>query len=1373
MGFYLDGSGQHTHRKDEHEELEREDEERLRPSPGKSSRTHGGSKQGGIPGKVALTARLVQRIDCYTRPGQGVTPEAREMVAQALETRGQPLPEILRRSLEEQSGRSLSDVRIHTGPESARAAQSLGAEAFTVDRDIHFAAGMYQPESASGRKLIAHEVTHAIQQRGLPAVELERAAISEPGQPHERAADEFAGLFERSAKDGHLPAETQARMERAFGHSFADVRVHPESPRASGRTHAVTQGRDIHFAPGSYQPGTERGDWLIGHELAHVIQQQGGGGGARRGETPALEAEADQAATAALAGQQPAIQLSAAHGSAQAFTDPPEPQQKFVDEDGNPREPTEEELEQMIREARQEGQSRADSQDTGDTGEPAPQPGEPPVGTAEPQPDVSAEGVSEPEQPGFAAVPPGPDGELPSFESLKSAPLSKWDDEMAWHQYFQGSGPMDGIQVDRDALISDALSGGALAGFQAGLKNVAIDTLINVASSRIPYLQGFVEMARIAYDPQAWLEGTVQSTVGNMVNGGAMLWEGVTSGDPIAALDGLLTILDGINNVIGTLSSLCWIVAAASFVLSFICPAALPFAALAANWAVTLGTISTAFGIFITLGRAVVITMRFLQIKYGDADPATLLEQGERLRAQTQAFTGEFTTRAGNRLRGAAQDRLQNRGQARSTTQTPQRQNSASANPPSRMQRITNALNTGATVLSGGGNPRQAMGEALLGTVDSNGNRRPSALETSLRGTQAWAGRGEYARPPGGGTRTRRQQAADMEHAGLTVFHSDRARVRFNEQTAQQGEKRPAVNRELVEDHQAATQRLRQASDQDLEAQRRLQEAEQAANEARQRLRQAEQDDDLQARIRATEDQHQADQRRLQEAQRAVEVQEHVIRALEARREQLITEGAPQYQINIYNKGISDARIELLDRQTAVSHVRVAEATSNLERLQARQPMVGARNLDAQAQETLDNARTTATGTADNRGSAEQGVRDANAAFRTSDRVGGMTQEQSGDFRDRNTTQRQQWYFDFTGKGPSDLHGHNKGSGVTGAGTGIGVSMADSVYAEFTEDQSDDTRNPLGVWERTSSGQPLDLMGDAGGRGQDDYQGRLQQRFDQLKQALPAPPEGIAGTIDGAREAYAALDEEKRQIIFQQEVMQSLLEEADASMSALDAVQAISAANQEAIATHQQQLGDKHTAQGDLRDAATETQGQATEGEQSGASTAETVGGFLSRFLEMLNIVPSQVLGDGGGDGIQQVHSSAQQQEQVSGDARATADRGVSEADRMEQETQQAENNASEDLTCMQGADEQIMQEQLSTMDGQTFLQQTLEDARTRQGELEGEMARLQGEHQGAVQSGSAWATTHEQQRVAGLGELDGIVELIEQGGQGGQNGGG
>jgi hypothetical protein len=66
--------------------------------------------------------------------------------------------------MEERFGHDFSAVKIHTGPEAARAARSVSARAFTLSRDIVFGAGEYQPRTHEGGRLLAHELTHVIQQ---------------------------------------------------------------------------------------------------------------------------------------------------------------------------------------------------------------------------------------------------------------------------------------------------------------------------------------------------------------------------------------------------------------------------------------------------------------------------------------------------------------------------------------------------------------------------------------------------------------------------------------------------------------------------------------------------------------------------------------------------------------------------------------------------------------------------------------------------------------------------------------------------------------------------------------------------------------------------------------------------------------------------------------------------------------------------------------------------------------------------------------------------------------------------------------------------------------------------------------------------------
>jgi hypothetical protein len=108
-----------------------------------------------------------------------------------------------------------------------------------------------------------------------------------------------------------LPDDLRARMEAAIGADFSRVRVHVGPQAARIGALAFTTGPDIYFAPGRYQPDTPHGQQLIGHELAHVVQQRQGrvrnpaGAGIVVVQDPALEAEADRLGRRAAAGPAP------------------------------------------------------------------------------------------------------------------------------------------------------------------------------------------------------------------------------------------------------------------------------------------------------------------------------------------------------------------------------------------------------------------------------------------------------------------------------------------------------------------------------------------------------------------------------------------------------------------------------------------------------------------------------------------------------------------------------------------------------------------------------------------------------------------------------------------------------------------------------------------------------------------------------------------------------------------------------------------------------------------------------------------------------------------------------------------------------------
>jgi len=105
---------------------------------------------------------------------------------------GQPLDEQIRASLESQLGHDFSQVRIHTDAKADTLSRQLDAEAFTTGHHVFFKEGAYQPDSERGKGLIAHELTHVVQQEAAPA--LQRQAAEAPAAEAEADKGRLAAL---------------------------------------------------------------------------------------------------------------------------------------------------------------------------------------------------------------------------------------------------------------------------------------------------------------------------------------------------------------------------------------------------------------------------------------------------------------------------------------------------------------------------------------------------------------------------------------------------------------------------------------------------------------------------------------------------------------------------------------------------------------------------------------------------------------------------------------------------------------------------------------------------------------------------------------------------------------------------------------------------------------------------------------------------------------------------------------------------------------------------------------------------------------------------------------------------------------------------
>jgi hypothetical protein len=122
-------------------------------------------------------------------PGGRVHPEVEGAIASRRGS-GRPLDGGTRERVSEKLGDPLADVRVHDDAAASDLARSVSARAFTTGTDVYFAEGEYRPGTSDGDRLLAHELTHVVQQRGAPTSG--PLTVSEPGDALEAEAEASA-----------------------------------------------------------------------------------------------------------------------------------------------------------------------------------------------------------------------------------------------------------------------------------------------------------------------------------------------------------------------------------------------------------------------------------------------------------------------------------------------------------------------------------------------------------------------------------------------------------------------------------------------------------------------------------------------------------------------------------------------------------------------------------------------------------------------------------------------------------------------------------------------------------------------------------------------------------------------------------------------------------------------------------------------------------------------------------------------------------------------------------------------------------------------------------------------------------------------------
>ncbi len=162
----------------------------------------------------------MQRAATSAAPVSTVPPIVHDVLASS----GRPLDAGTRSFMEPRFGHDFSQVRVYTDGRAAESARAVNALAYTVGRNVVFGAGQYAPGTSEGQRLLAHELTHVVQQHDRPG--LQRKLEIRPTNDHyEQEADRVGGqVMQGSMVSGLLPAPASSIQRQAAKHNLTATR---------------------------------------------------------------------------------------------------------------------------------------------------------------------------------------------------------------------------------------------------------------------------------------------------------------------------------------------------------------------------------------------------------------------------------------------------------------------------------------------------------------------------------------------------------------------------------------------------------------------------------------------------------------------------------------------------------------------------------------------------------------------------------------------------------------------------------------------------------------------------------------------------------------------------------------------------------------------------------------------------------------------------------------------------------------------------------------------------------------------------------------------------------------------------------------------
>jgi hypothetical protein len=585
---------------------------------------------------------------------------------------GGQLPDAFRSKMEGHFKTDFKGVRVHTDGQADQLSRSLNAKAFTTGSDIYFRQGDYDPDSQGGQKLIAHELTHVVQQGGTQRKATQaKLSLNEPDDKYEKEADVVAEAAVKG-DETKTAAATDTAAESQSGEPPAAVATNEDEV-----IEAAITGEDVEEKTGVSAGTLEKvsKDVKDGRDPETAVKQIAD---EKRQDMQGVEAKATQEAeTPERAGEK----------SAESN------QQK------------DKEKEEKEKEEKKEEEGETDKEAA-----PSAKKAQPPAADI-PEPDAADDLKYDPDN----LEEPELDDPLPTWGELAYGTVQLRDapEEVAWRDYIfgiegeqeessqPGQADLDAAReafagrlgednqtaagdedLDRDAMIKDALVGGLVGGLVEGTSEFITDTIMSTATSKIPHADGVMAIANIAKDPEGWAKSTEKTFTGAFEEGGVFndiggRWdqEDTPAGRAAFVFEFILGIIDFVDGIIGFIKQIfsiaMAILAATAAVLKATAAvlAAIPggqgaAAALVkvaafllkivkflAKLVKILSHISSLLGMAKPPLQMLIIICRAVDLKESQASPDDLRQKQAKLRNTTQAFVKGVTKRALNKAK--------------------------------------------------------------------------------------------------------------------------------------------------------------------------------------------------------------------------------------------------------------------------------------------------------------------------------------------------------------------------------------------------------------------------------------------------------------------------------------------------------------------------------------------------------------------------------------------------------------------------------------------------------------------------------------------------------------------------------------------------